>query len=288
LYTHADPVNGIDPSGKNLIGALSGFVSSMTARMSSSVSSLAAMKFMGYNIGRAIIGASIGSLIGFGDAMLEEDKTFSSVLINTVLGTVTGAISGALVPFAKIGYWIALVAVNTVDGVVDSMQKENSPQAAYRFFTGLLLAYFLYRNTHIDLNNPVTNPEAFSGKTANEIAALYKKGGYSVNVRQSNKGSQKAILIDIGKGSNMKSPIISTIEVHPGGGTAHPEAGPYIRFSGQSQPLGMSNKFYSKVKLIDSSKPYIMRNERNMFYFSTGSQTGVIHLYDIDNKPFDE
>jgi len=81
------------------------------------------------------------------------------------------------------------------------------------------------------------------GKSAETIAAAFRKAGYKVIIKQSSKGSGKARIIVI-----QGHPKISQIQVHPGGGI---HRGPYIKISTNN----------GKIKVINSKyKPTLEKN----------------------------
>lgn len=84
------------------------------------------------------------------------------------------------------------------------------------------------------VNNIVDDPKPIWGKSAKDISNDLNNSGYNVNIRQSNKGSAKATIIDI-----ESHPKISQIEVHPGGGR---HQGAYYRISTTTQ---------GKIKVVD-------------------------------------
>lgn len=64
----------------------------------------------------------------------------------------------------------------------------------------------------LTINTIKSNPKALWGKSADEIADVFRSQGYKVTIEQSTKGSGKATMIRI-EGGN-----INMIEIHPGGG----------------------------------------------------------------------
>ena len=89
------------------------------------------------------------------------------------------------------------------------------------------------------------------GKTADEIAEAFIEKGYSVDIKQSTRGSGKATLIYI-----PDHPNISLIEVHPGGGK---HGGAYYRISTTQQ---------GKIKVVDKHTYIPGKDEKaKIFYY---------------------
>ena len=75
----------------------------------------------------------------------------------------------------------------------------------------------------IDVSRLAQNPGSLWGRSAQEIAEVFRAAGYSATVRQSTLGSQLAAIVEI-RGHSQ----IAQIQVHPGGGR---HGGAYIKIS---------------------------------------------------------
>ena len=71
------------------------------------------------------------------------------------------------------------------------------------------------------------SPQSIWGRSTNEIVKDFQSAGYQVNVRQSTRGSEQAVIIEV-KGH----PEISQIQYHPGGGR---HGGSYYKISTTTQ-----------------------------------------------------
>jgi filamentous hemagglutinin len=69
----------------------------------------------------------------------------------------------------------------------------------------------------------VDSPGSIYGRSANEIAEAFTEQGFGAAVRQSTRGSQRAIIVNIDGHSE-----IGQIQVHPGAGR---HVGPYVKIS---------------------------------------------------------
>jgi hypothetical protein len=76
-------------------------------------------------------------------------------------------------------------------------------------------------------NDFTKSPQSIWGRSADDIAKDFQAAGYQVNVRQSTRGSGKAVIIEV-KGH----PEISQIQIHPGGGR---HGGSYYKVSTTTQ-----------------------------------------------------
>ena len=152
LYTHADPVNGIDPSGYFSITEY------MTAQ----------------NIGLVAKSVAVGSLTGaiFGaiDASLSRDATGEAILNAAVNGAIGGAILGPLSRVKSLQKaLIGVLGVATVVGTADSVSNGNYLQGGFRAISGLLSSYFYLRSTSFISDSIVprigsfSSPQGFSG-----------------------------------------------------------------------------------------------------------------------------
>ena len=118
LYSRANPSNRIDPNGKDDLAELS-----VANGISQTVQRLAIL---------SLRGALFGGLFSAGDAAL-AGKSGDEILQSAVQGGLIGAVLGPLVSIRFVGQ--VLVAFGTVagiDGTLDSIDKGNYAQAAFR------------------------------------------------------------------------------------------------------------------------------------------------------------
>ena len=104
------------------------------------------------------------------------------------------------------------------------------------------------------------DPHSLAGKSAQEIVKEFTDHGYPAALRPSGKGSQRALVVDIGGGSK-----INQVRIHPGGGT---HGGAYIQFLTD----------HGKLKYIDPTT-----------YERTGSKPETAKFFDARTRqPIDQ
>ncbi|WP_084139430.1 polymorphic toxin-type HINT domain-containing protein [Anaerosporobacter mobilis] len=94
------------------------------------------------------------------------------------------------------------------------------------------------KNGKITIDDIKSNPDAFSGKSANEIAQMLKDAGYDVTVKASQRSSSGAKIIKINNPGGGKN--ITQVQVSPGGGRHG--ANPYVKISTSDQGI---------IKIVD-------------------------------------
>jgi hypothetical protein len=150
LYTHADPVNGIDPSGLMSVGGMLGGLS--IGNMMAAVKTAAVFAAKRFICG-ALSGMVIGGTVGGIDAALGKNGSFEDVLIEARRGAIMGFVLGGSI--AALGTFVPTAAITalgvavgvplTAIGVSQSVQEGNYVQAGWRIAGGMIISRFLYR-----------------------------------------------------------------------------------------------------------------------------------------------
>jgi RHS repeat-associated protein len=154
LYTHADPVNGIDPNGLMSVGGMLGGLS--IGNMMAAVKTAAVFAAKRFICG-ALSGMVIGGTVGGIDSALGQNNSFEDVLIGAKHGAIMGfalggtiAVLGTFVPTAAITALGVTVGVPlTAFGVYESVQEGNYVQASWRVAGGMIVSRFLYRFSNL-------------------------------------------------------------------------------------------------------------------------------------------
>ncbi len=105
----------------------------------------------------------------------------------------------------------------------------------------------IFKNGNITIEAVKSNPKAFSGKSADEIADLLKSEGYDIIIKKSEKSKSGAEIIQIKNTGGAKN--ITQVQVSPGGGR-HGD-NPYIKISTCDQGI---------IKIVDGSKELYKSN----------------------------
>ncbi|MDR0603991.1 MAG: RHS repeat-associated core domain-containing protein, partial [Bacteroidales bacterium] len=117
LYTHADPVNRIDPSGKwTVIGCISAIGTGIRNHTTGAIASFTARR---YALGVSA-GTTIGFTIGAVDAALADDATFSDILMGGLMGAAAGLTIGLVAPFIHPGILLSVGLPVSSYGVYDA------------------------------------------------------------------------------------------------------------------------------------------------------------------------
>ena len=96
----------------------------------------------------------------------------------------------------------------------------------------------IIKNGKVSIDDIKTNPSAFSGKSAEEIADVLRKSGYDVTIKNSTRSRSGAQIIQINNPGGGKN--ISQVQVSPGGGRHG--SNPYVKISTTDQGI---------IKIVD-------------------------------------
>ena len=96
----------------------------------------------------------------------------------------------------------------------------------------------IIKNGKISIDDIKTNPSAFSGKSAEEIADVLRNSGYDVTIKNSTRSRSGAQIIQINNPGGGKN--ISQVQVSPGGGRHG--SNPYVKISTTDQGI---------IKIVD-------------------------------------
>ena len=96
----------------------------------------------------------------------------------------------------------------------------------------------IIKNGKVSIDDIKTNPSAFSGKTAEEIADVLRNSGYDVTIKNSTRSRSGAQIIQINNSGGGKN--ISQVQVSPGGGRHG--SNPYVKISTTDQGI---------IKIVD-------------------------------------
>jgi filamentous hemagglutinin len=121
---------------------------------------------------------------------------------------------------------------NAVDIVKESGKVKGRPGASKGGLDTVI------KNGKITIDDIKANPDAFSGKSADEIAQMLKDAGYDVTVQASQRSSSGAKIIKINNPGGGKN--ITQVQVSPGGGRHG--ANPYVKISTSDQGI---------IKIVD-------------------------------------
>ena len=112
----------------------------------------------------------------------------------------------------------------------------------------------IIENGRVSIGDIEANPNAFSGKSADEIAQVLRDSGYDVTVKESTRSRSGAQIIKINNAGGGKN--ISQVQVSPGGGRHG--SSPYVKISTTDQGI---------IKVIDGPKS---------LYKTDGKETATI------------
>ena len=96
----------------------------------------------------------------------------------------------------------------------------------------------IIKNGKVSIDDIKTNPSAFSGKSAEEIADVLRNSGYAVTIKNSTRSRSGAQIIQINNSGGGKN--ISQVQVSPGGGRHG--SNPYVKISTTDQGI---------IKIVD-------------------------------------
>ena len=96
----------------------------------------------------------------------------------------------------------------------------------------------IIKNGKVSIDDIKTNPSAFSGKSAEEIADVLRNSGYDVTIKNSTRSRSSAQIIQINNSGGGKN--ISQVQVSPGGGRHG--SNPYVKISTTDQGI---------IKIVD-------------------------------------
>ena len=96
----------------------------------------------------------------------------------------------------------------------------------------------IIKNGKVSIDDIKTNPSAFSGKSAEEIADVLRNSGYDVTIKNSTRSRSGAQIIQINNPGGGKN--ISQVQVSPGGGRHG--SNPYVKISTTDQGI---------IKIVD-------------------------------------
>ena len=96
----------------------------------------------------------------------------------------------------------------------------------------------IIKNGKVSIDDIKTNPSAFSGKSAEEIADVLRNSGYDVTIKNSTRSRSGAQIIQINNSGGGKN--ISQVQVSPGGGRHG--SNPYVKISTTDQGI---------IKIVD-------------------------------------
>ena len=96
----------------------------------------------------------------------------------------------------------------------------------------------IIKNSKVSIDDIKTNPSAFSGKSAEEIADVLRNSGYDVTIKNSTRSRSGAQIIQINNPGGGKN--ISQVQVSSGGGRHG--SNPYIKISTTDQGI---------IKIVD-------------------------------------
>ena len=96
----------------------------------------------------------------------------------------------------------------------------------------------IIKNGKVSIDDIKTNPSAFSGKSAEEIADVLRNSGYDVTIKNSTRTRSGAQIIQINNSGGGKN--ISQVQVSPGGGRHG--SNPYVKISTTDQGI---------IKIVD-------------------------------------
>ena len=99
----------------------------------------------------------------------------------------------------------------------------------------------IIKNGKVSIDDIKTNPSAFSGKSAEEIADVLRNSGYDVTIKNSTRSRSGAQIIQINNSGGGKN--ISQVQVSPGGGRHG--SNPYVKISTTDQGI---------IKIVDGIK----------------------------------
>ena len=91
----------------------------------------------------------------------------------------------------------------------------------------------IIKNGKVSIDDIKTNPSAFSGKSAEEIADVLRNSGYDVTIKNSTRSRSGAQIIQINNSGGGKN--ISQVQVSPGGGRHG--SNPYVKISTTDQGI---------------------------------------------------
>lgn len=112
----------------------------------------------------------------------------------------------------------------------------------------------IIKNGKVSVDDIKANPNAFSGKSAEEIADVLRKSGYDVTIKASTRSRSGAQIIKINNPGGGKN--ISQVQVSPGGGRHG--SSPYVKISTSDQGI---------IKVVDGIKST---------YKTDGNETAII------------
>jgi len=193
------------------------------------------------------IGAGVGATVGGVAGGIENG--WEGVPGGMLQGAKYGAAGGAasLIPVAAAAaapFMTASLMTYGVGVANDGIAVYHAPneQRVRTLVAGVVVvgSGFVIRKLHqkvkgspLIIENVLNNPKSLWGKTPNQIASAFENAGYKANIKQSVKGSGKAVIIEV------NHPKITRIQVHPGGGR---HVGSYYKIS--TNNIG-------KVKVVD-------------------------------------
>ena len=161
----------------------------------------------------------------FADMMSPEDaKRYLDFLENGSREGLTSAeLADALLVSQKVGYEDVWDLRNPCD-VLESGSKGGLDT--------------IIKNGKVSIDDIKTNPSAFSGKSAEEIADVLRNSGYDVTIKNSTRSRSGAQIIQINNSGGGKN--ISQVQVSPGGGRHG--SNPYVKISTTDQGI---------IKIVD-------------------------------------
>uniref|UniRef100_UPI000594B966 hypothetical protein n=1 Tax=Paenibacillus ginsengihumi TaxID=431596 RepID=UPI000594B966 len=99
----------------------------------------------------------------------------------------------------------------------------------------------VFNNGRVTVEAIKSNPTAFKGKSADEIAQMLRNEGYDVTVQDSTKSSSGAKIIKINNTGGERN--ITQVQVSPGGGRHG--GSPYVKISTNDQGI---------IKVVDGAE----------------------------------
>ena len=96
----------------------------------------------------------------------------------------------------------------------------------------------IIKNGKVSIDDIKTNPNVFSGKSAEEIAEALRNSGYDVTIKNSTRSRSGAQIIQINNSGGGKN--ISQVQISPGGGRHG--SNPYVKISTTDQGI---------IKIVD-------------------------------------
>ena len=216
-YCHADPVNGIDPTGEFSLGELN-IVSAINMTLNT-------IRLSGFTIAKrvmlnSIYGSVIGAALGMIDAYLGDGDPWEGLKT----GAISGALSGALGSMRQLHCIIKIVGISLGSiGTLDSILNQQYGQAAFRGITTCTATFSTYYWKSIAgaLEKPhsLTNAQArswYKGQVAqipmrvNQNASWYQKAHDAFLIRA--LAIQRARMLMIDRASADRLPPPKTFE----------------------------------------------------------------------------